>query len=617
MAKKTKSLWIKVTAIVLVVALVLGGGLFLWFNRRPTITIASRAEVIDLWNEQGITTWLENYLNVRINWLDYGVYDDIFERVGQDLHLEAQDLPDAYLGLGLSTQDIHALQQQHHFLDFSNLRQDHAPNLDAIISRDIDRLPDFLLNGQMISFPSFNENFARAYPQKAWINTQWLRESGMTMPSTPQELLEVLRVFQRDQTDGSPVLGAAYGGGAAEQFETTLGFLVSAFLHTQFDLSDSANYLNVDMNGQVYAAVTTPAYREALRFLNRLYEENLISSTVFTQGRDAFFGGGLGNENYGIVLASCLYHLFNDVERAAAFEALPPLNTGGHRSTVVRNQPVQMGGLMIPNRVGVEDFDRVERALAFGDAMMGSEGTLTVLFGNQGWSNAREDALAMGAQNASWRLETGFNGLELYGGVVGTPGTEEEPGHQVFTPFVPFWYDARLQMEREAPDTNGTLHTSDNWQGWLKSVTWDHYASVGAGARAAMLPQLVPDHYVMEQLNQIEVIDYIVRASREFITGGRSLDADWAAYVNHLNQLGLQDIIQAMQTELDLVIGGEVQDTPNFTPTPPAQPGDDIDNDNDQSVFDWGEGNQPGVPGEDLNDNENEAGNELAQDNEE
>jgi|GEM_PF-1389883 len=535
MKKRPLKFWLKIIAIVLVIAIAAGTGLILLLGRRPTMVIASRGEIIEAWDNQGITRWMENHLNVRIQWVDYS--EDTFLRVQQDLTRDGSDLPDVYLGLGLSGHELNLLMQQTAFLNFEYMRHQ-APNLNTIINSDVSRLPQFRLNGSMVSFPAISDQFSESFPQKAWVNREWLQQAGLGMPNTPEQFLNMLRVFSQ-QNNGAPSLGVAYGGSPANQ--TTLGFLVQAFVTTDFDLSGTGNFLNV-LDRQVYAGFTQPEFREALRLLNTIYSEGLVDSTLFTQGSEVFLSGGRFDERYGVIFGNDLYALMRDADRAAAWDPLPPLVNNGHRSTFARPRNIQLGGLMIPARI---DLDRQLRAMAFGDALLSPEGTLTVLFGTEGngWSSADAGALLMGGTGQLtdicllWQpAEDGFNGLDFY---------SQFPGG------VPFWMDYRLQMNQQAPQQSTSLATSDNWQGYLNVITREVYQFVGHSSSLRALPQAVIETADFTGLNVQGVSQYLMQASREFMTGARSIDNDWNAFIAQLNALGLQNIIAAAQAAYD------------------------------------------------------------------
>ena len=531
MKKKPMKFWLKIIAIVLAVAIATGAGLFLLLGRRPTMVIASRGEIIEAWDNQGITRWMENHLGVRIQWVDYS--EDTFTRVLQDFSSDnINNIPDVYLGLGFNSNELDLLMRNEpSFLDFQFMTQQHAPNLHDIINR-FDNDDAFRLNGRLVSFPAVSDHFSESFPQKAWVNRDLLQQAGLSMPNTPQELLNVLRVFSQ-QNHGAPSLGVAYGGSPANQ--TTLGFLVQPFVTTDFDLSGAGSFLNV-RNSRVYAGVTEPGFRDALRLLNTIYSEGLVDSTLFTQGSEVFLSGGRGDERYGVIFANDLFALMRDADRAAAWDPLPPLVHNGHRSTLARPRNIQLGGLMIPARIGSQ---RQFRAMAFGDALLSREGTLTVLFGteNNGWYAADANALAMGSQTATWQpAQGGFNGMDFY---------TQFPG------WVPFWMDGRLQMEQQAPQQGTSLATEANWQGFLNRVTNDVYQSVGLNNAASSLSEVVLATAEFDSATMQAVSQYLTQATREFMTGARSIDGGWNDFLAELNSLGLPALIAAAQAAYD------------------------------------------------------------------
>jgi hypothetical protein len=140
-------------------------------------------------------------------------------------------------------------------------------------------------------------------------------------------------------------------------------------------------------------------------------------------------------------------------------------------------------------------------------------------------------------QAATWQLaEGGFNGLDFYG---------QFPG------MVPFWMDARLQMDRQAPQQGTSLATSANWQGYLNVVTRENYEQTGLNSAAFSLPQAVLETADFSGLNVQGVSQYLTQASREFMTGARSIEGGWSDFIAELNSLGLPAIIAAAQAAYD------------------------------------------------------------------
>ena len=479
----------KPTAILAVIlALLLAGGtVTALLLHRPALKIAARSEVIALWRGQGVDRALGREMGVRIQWMDYGSgAQEAYRRVQEDLDKAPKDLPDVYLGLGLESRQISALVAQNALLEIDPAR---TPNLLRLMNSDSSRVPEMKIAGGLYSFPALRENLDAVYPQKAWINVKWLAAAGFSMPATPEQLHAVLKKFKTLDGNGNGVadevpLGAAYAGAGL----STLGFLIAPFLTTDYDLSES-NYLNLG-NGKVYAGVTDPKFKEALAYLHSLYAEGLMDKAVFTQGQDALkagAGNGPSSEKYGVILAQNLAALLGE-ERAAGYAPLPPLTHNGHSATLVRRAAIKTGGFLIPARTPPA---RQKRALAFGDAMLGSSGT---------------------------RLVNCEGAQAVYSALRGE---------------VPCWEAVSDEI----------------------TATW--YAPVGERCIANALPALTlaPERAAaLSQGNTYrKVIDTLTGYTQAFVTGEKSLDAQWGAYLDALDAAGLQKMIQYTQEAYDAI----------------------------------------------------------------
>ena len=134
-------------------------------------------------------------------------------------------------------------------------------------------------DGAVWSYPRYipEENNMTKY--RAWINQTWLDNLGLEMPTTAEELYNVLTAFRDQDANGNgdpsdeiPMLGCTTG------FSTDpTVYLTSAFLQW-----DDITYMNIDSEGAIYPAYVTDEYREALMWMNKLVEENLFASDSFS-----------------------------------------------------------------------------------------------------------------------------------------------------------------------------------------------------------------------------------------------------------------------------------------------------------------------------------------------
>ena len=111
-----------------------------------------------------------------------------------------------------------------------------------------------------------------------FINTKWLDALHLDMPTNLQELVEVLKAFRDQDPNGNgkadeiPMIGCKSGTVGGD----TIAWLINFFLYC-----NSSSAFNIE-NGQLYIPQATDDYREALKFVNSLVEENLLHRSTFT-----------------------------------------------------------------------------------------------------------------------------------------------------------------------------------------------------------------------------------------------------------------------------------------------------------------------------------------------
>jgi putative aldouronate transport system substrate-binding protein len=523
----------KVIYIALAVLVVTAAILFFtWPRETPSLTVAARTDVIAYFEVNGITDYFEETLNLEIFWRDYGT-ENISARVLEDVGKE--DQPDVYMGLGLNSGDIATLGPEL-FMDITNVVDSETTIFRAALADDTSRRGEMEIDGHIYSFPTLSEAYSAEYPQKVWINTQWLQQLGRDVPETVDEFYRILLEIQQKDMNGNGLddevpLGVAYGA----RNESTFGFLINAFLTSDYDLSDAQNYLNLDDSGRVYAGVVEPQFRDALTYIQRLFREELVDANAFDQGLEALRAGSAGAEKYGVIAAQDLVAVFGDAGRAAAYQPLPPLS-GGNQTTLARRSQVKTGGFLL-NKNTLKYAD----ALRLGDAMLTLEGTLTVLYGpeNTGWAKADDRIAAMGGLSATWKL--------LNGALSGPPAR------------VPQWYSSSVLLSQQAiPGADGAadLKTAANWQGYLNQVTREVYEPVGRAHLKNTLPELVLSAAQEAQMSAEGVDlgaiqDTLYATCRDFVTGDENIEGAFSDFVSALDEKGLTKLVGYFQDAYD------------------------------------------------------------------
>lgn len=103
------------------------------------------------------------------------------------------------------------------------------------------------------------------------INKAWLDRLGLEVPTTLEELEDVLRAFKTQDANGN---------GDPNDEIPIFGISNYLLLPFGYDAIDSDMILR---NGEVYYAATSDEYKEGLKWLQKMYAEGLIDPESFTQ----------------------------------------------------------------------------------------------------------------------------------------------------------------------------------------------------------------------------------------------------------------------------------------------------------------------------------------------
>ncbi len=134
-------------------------------------------------------------------------------------------------------------------------------------------------DGNIYSMPNVDGSLHIQYMMKLWINTEWLDNLGLDMPTTTDEFYQVLKAFKEQDANGN---GDANDEIPLSTIRDTLSAQIDGFLMAPFQVTSEGDRLFVD-NGVVSFSPVTDGYREGLRYLNKLYAEGLLNPESFTQ----------------------------------------------------------------------------------------------------------------------------------------------------------------------------------------------------------------------------------------------------------------------------------------------------------------------------------------------
>lgn len=223
---------------------------------------------------------LEEETGVHIEW-NMSSEDGWKEKKGL---LFAGELPDAFYGQGILTDiDVIRYGSQGMLIPLNDLIDEYAPNIKRLLeNHDEYRRQLTAPDGKIYSLPSLTELSPRTH-DKLFINKVWLDKLGLEAPETVEEFKEVLLAFRDNDMNGD--------GNKDDEIPFTFLYnrrengLFSLF--GSFGQLDKLDHFLVKDNKVVYTAVTEP-YREAIRFFNSLYKDQLVDKEGFTHDFTVF-----------------------------------------------------------------------------------------------------------------------------------------------------------------------------------------------------------------------------------------------------------------------------------------------------------------------------------------
>lgn len=242
-------------------------------------------------DEMILFDWAEEQTNVHIEWINIAGAD-YQER--KNLLLASGDLPDAFWNTGFSDYDIVTYGGNGTLIPLEDLIPQYAPNIQAAFERypalraavtapdgHIYTLPTMIQMG-----PGSGIGAVRFFHV---INKTWLDTLGLEMPTTLDELHDVLLAFKTQDPNGNGVADEIPFSFMFDWWCADIGDLFGAF-----GMPDTiADYEHIIVrDGQAIYTAVQPEYKEAIAYLHNWVEEGLIDPESFTQDVQTYLAKG-------------------------------------------------------------------------------------------------------------------------------------------------------------------------------------------------------------------------------------------------------------------------------------------------------------------------------------
>ncbi len=501
---------------------------------------------VEDFNTNGFSKFMEQKTGIKVNWI---MVPEQAAKEKLALTLASGDLPDAFFGfervLGFAEETTYGVEEKL-FMPLNKFYSDGTlPNLSKAL-QDFPGAVGFmtLTDGNIYSLPRLEVCYHCTNAAKLFVYKPFLDKLGLKVPETTEEFYNTLVALRDKDPNGNgkkdeiPLAGSIIGWN--DQVER---FLINSFIYCDLDTNISANYeanAGYFMNGKkIDTAVNKTAYRDALKYINRLYKEGLIYNGSFTQDSSqltqlvesaalpvvGFVAGGWRGQ-------------FSSLsgERFLHFQAIAPLKGPRGVREAVNFLPTPATGALVLSA----KTPYAEAILRYFDYMYSTEGTLKQKYGNEGdaWEWASASDVGLDGKKAIWKQLKPWN--------------DKDPQNVTFIEGHTIGETAAFRLG-QAADLTGEYYAPKNLEKVLYDETHDLYKPY-----ADVKKEVPPLKYTADESEKFstikqELANYIRQSAVKFMVGTLDInsDKDWDAYIKNLDKLQLSAVLANMQSAYD------------------------------------------------------------------
>ena len=475
--------------------------------------------------ETAIYQWMEEQTNVHLNVVYSTNLTENTEKL--NIVMNTGDYPDILFKSGISPDQLLELGSEGVILQLDDLLQ-YVPNYCAIIDERGDWPAVTSSDGHIYSLFEISKPNVGNTPHM-WINQQWLDNLGLEMPTNVDELYAVLKAFKDEDADGDgdpdneiPWI-ASSDITPVEDILPLFGFNMQGWWDP-WVVSEDGNSI------EFFPA--TERYKEVLAFITQCYEEGLLYKDSFSVTNEQVCAMGQTGEAIGM------------------FGQWHPGNTVGYydKSRSLEENVITQYVAMIPfegakwptagglNRGGLAITDKCEYPeimMAWANLLYSEEGARVANYGFEGDTYDLVDGQVKMRDkdnpSETWGENVDHARLQMGGGTFASIPTYTE---------LETYYDLEADpTARLLEDTYDLFEELDKfYPAWPALALTEEEAEVNADINA-------------------DIDAYRLSYRAEVITGQTNLEDSWDAYIETLNNMGLQTAVDNMNAAYARYLG--------------------------------------------------------------
>ena len=469
-------------------------------------------------NDNYVYKTIEEWTGTHVNWIHPAAGSDYDMQI--NLLVSSGDLPDMIVRS--NWKDINGglpmWEEDGVILDLTELMPEYMPNYMGLIE-ERDAMNALLVDGKLYYISEIGNASAYRGPL---LRGDWLTALGLEVPTTTDELYDVLKAFQTQDPNGNDQADEwAVSGGA---FSTDGNFGLG---HLLWPWGITYDFMQID--GKVTYGPMEPEFTPAMEYIAKLYAEGMIDPDYSTQDRNMLDGKFMNNQvgyEYGMQPSK-----MNNAMEGTGFEAIgiPNLRTSEDSPAYVFGQEYIAYVNNFCDLVLTTACEEPEKALRWLDTFFSEEGILLTNFGIEGKSFVYDE-----------------NGTPVYdpsGAIAENPELDETNYRYFYT----------LMSMSAFP----TVQTKEAYYATLHPLSaeaisgWNESADV-----SRILPNIALTAEESEEINDklVDIETYIAVEYDKLVTGQTPI-SEIPNIQQRLIELGIEDCIAVYQQAYDRYLG--------------------------------------------------------------
>lgn len=471
------------------------------------------------WKDMEMFKRLEQLTNISFDF-DTPLETGYLEK--KNLTFASGNYPEVFYQGGITIQDEESYGPQGVLLPLEGYIEKYAPTIKKVLDADPSiRKAITASDGHIYSLPYIVKTKTMA-ANILYINTDWLKNVGLSKPSTVDQFYDVLKAFKTEDPNKN-----------GKQDEIPLSYMkqnsagagdINNIFHSYFyaAFSGQAGGANFDIkDGKVVYNPAQPAFKDYLAYMRKLYSENLLDNEMFTQTQQQYVAKykegtmGISALSLSVVLTP---------GAPTPYELIPPLTSSTNSKKVTAEFPFVFTGVFaLTNKCRYPEAMMRWADISFRTVDESVEG----ICGLSNW---------LGIYEYNWKFADADRKT----------------------------YKMESKVEGMSPSEYNLKYVFPSGFGWVVSdatAAGDAFNLIKATeSDKHYFPYMIPIYpktarFTQEQAERMnflknDINTYVEQMIAKFIIGQESLDK-WDNYVSTLNSMGLGELTKIMQEGYD------------------------------------------------------------------